>query len=190
MTCTSKTLSWIMIPMVLGFFLGSIMVQTHLDVSTPLATVNPAGTAGAALIVYHPGFSDFNEQVAMAYAAGLESADWVIHLSSASHQAPIDLKEYELLVLAAPTYAWKPASPVLRFVDRCGDFAGLPTVLILTAAGSSEAAAAVLSDAVTAANADIVDVLEVWQAAPNEEVHGIPDAMEIARRAGAAISIP
>jgi len=190
MTCTTKTISWIMIPLIVGFFFGSILTQTHLDVSAPLAKLNATGATGLALVVYDPGFSSFNEEVTRAYVEGLESADWAIHLTTASRQAPSNLADYDLLVLAAPVYAFQPASPALRFFERAGDLQGLPTVFILTAAGTTGGAASEFAERALASNADLVDVLEILQAAPNDELHGTSEAMDIARRAGAALSIP
>jgi flagellar basal body-associated protein FliL len=43
---------------------------------TPLTTLNAAGPTGKALVVFHPGLSDFPDRVAAAFADGLTQSGW------------------------------------------------------------------------------------------------------------------
>ncbi len=185
-----KSMVWLMLPLILGFFVTSIFVQVQTCVPSEVVTVNPAGTTGAAFVAYHAGLSSFQEDVTMAFVRGLVSSDWRCDVTTASREGPTDLSAYDLLVLGAPTYALKPARPITQYLERVDDLNGLPTVLIVTAAGTTERAASILANAVTDVKGTTIDVLELWQAAPNEEIHGISDATEIAERAGAAIELP
>lgn len=188
--CSTKLMPWIMIPLIVGFFFGSILIRVELDVTTEMKTINPAGAVGDALVVYHPGQSSFHTDVTNAYVDGLVSSGWRCDVVTASREAPSELSDYDLLVLAAPTYRFRPASSVGRYIERVGDLAGMPTALLLTGAGSTALAASIFVGQVEAANGTVIEIVEIWQAAPNEEIHGISDPVELSRRAGAAITLP
>jgi len=183
-------MSWLMIPLVLGFFLGSILIGVQVDVPTEIVSVHPSGTVGTVLVVYHPGQSRFHEDVTNAFIEGLVEADWRCDVTTASREAPVEIGDYDLLVLGAPTYEWRPATPIRRYIERLGDLERIPTVLVLTGAGSTAQAASLFVEYVEGANGAVVEMLEIWQVAPNEELHGISDPIEIARRAGAGINRP
>ena len=185
-----KSMVWWMIPVILGFFMGSIVLQIQTCVPSEVVTVNPDGATGTAFVAYHAGLSSFQKDVTMAFVRGLVSNGWRCDVTTASREAPMDLSAYDLLVLGAPTYAFKPANPLRRYLTLAGDLGGLPTVLLVTGAGTTENAASVLAGYVTDANGTTIDVLELWQAAPSEEVDGLSDAMEIAERAGESIVLP
>jgi hypothetical protein len=188
--CSPKTMPWIMLPLVVGFFFGSILVRTQIDVVSDLVTVNGGGATGRALVVYHPGLSSFQADVTRAFVDGLVEGDWHCDLATASRAAPAELDGYDLIVLGAPTYAWKPASPIVRYVRRVGDLGGVATILIMTSAGPISDVLFSFAELVEGANGRVVETLEIRQAAPNEEIHGLSDALEIARRAGAGMAPP
>jgi len=188
--CSTKSMGWLMIPLILGFFVTSIFVQVQIEDPSETTCVNPTGGTGTALVAYHPGLTSFQRDVALAFAHGLVSSDWRCDVTTVSREAPTDLSGYDLLVLGTPAYAFKPAGPVMRYLKRLGDLGGLPTMLIVTGAGTTAPAASVLADAVAEANGTTIELLELWKMAPNEEMHGISDAIEIAERAGAAIQLP
>jgi len=190
MTCSTKSLSWTMIPVILGFFLGSIVLQTQLDVPGDTLSVNAGGATGRALVVYHPGISDFQEDVTFALVDGLVEGDWACDITTAHRSAPEDVSSYDVLVLGSPTYAWKPASPMQRYVSRLMGAEGKPALLLLTAAGTIAGAFDVFAAEVEAIGGVVVETLPILQAAPNEELHGMSDPLEIARLAGAQFALP
>lgn len=107
------------------------------EVVSEVASVNTSGTTGHALLVYHPGMSDFPERVTAAFASGLASAGWRVDRTTASHQAPVDLTGYDLIVLGSPVYGNAAAKPLTDYLARLGDLAGRPVVLVFTAAGDA-----------------------------------------------------
>lgn len=179
---STKALTWIMIPLIFVFFTSSIMMRVQQDISTDVLIVNEQGATGRALVVYHPGLSSFQDNVMEAYIAGLVDADWSVMVSTASVGAPTSMSDFDLLVLGSPTYAWKPAGPITRYLGRLRELSGLPTALILTGGASTGSAADQLEDAATAAGADVIGILELWQGAPNVEIQGTTDPVEIARQ--------
>jgi len=188
--CSPKSMIWWMLPVMLGFFMTSIFVQVQTSVPSEVVTVNPDGVTGTALVVYHPGLTSFQKDVTFAFVGGLVSNDWHCDVTTASREALTDLDGYELLVLGAPTYAFKPAGPVKRYLDTLGNLNGLSTALVVTGAGTTTRSASLLVDNVLEANGNVIELLELWQVAPNEEVHGSSDAVEIAETAGESIVLP
>lgn len=190
MMCTPRTMAWVMIPAVLGLFVGSILFQVQIDVPAEIQTFNRGGPTGRALIVYHPGLSPFQEEVTYALVEGMIEGGWTCDVTTAHRGAPTDVRDYDVLVLGSPTYAWRPATPMRRFVSRLEDLREKPTLLVLTAAGTTGGAFDVFRADLETAGGRVLDELVIWQAAPNEELHGISDPLEIARRAGVQMSLP
>jgi hypothetical protein len=188
--CSPKSIAWWMLPLILGFFMSSLFVQVQTPVPSELVTVNADGATGTALVVYHPGLNAFQKDATFAFVDGLVSGNWKCEVTTASRVTQTDLSTYDLLVLGAPTYAFKPADPIKRYLEAVGDLRGVPTVLVITGAGSTARAAALLADYVTGANGTLLEILELWQAAPNEEKHGISGAMEVAELVGTSITLP
>jgi len=185
-----KSMVWWVVPLMLGVFMTAILVQVQVAVPSEVVTVNPDGAIGTALVVYHPGLTGFQKDVTFAFVGGLVSSDWRCDVTTASRETPTDLATYSLLVLGTPTYAFKPAGPIKRYLESVGDLRGMPTALTVTGAGSTERSVSLLVDHVMEANGIPIEVLELWHAAPNEEMHGSSDAMEIAERVGASIALP
>jgi hypothetical protein len=160
------------------------------EVVSDIEVLNPEGTGGTALVVYHPGKSDFQRRANRAFAEGLASNGWRVEITTASREAPTDLSGYDLLVLGAPTYDWYPARRIERYVSSLGDLGGQPTVVIVSGMGSTQLSVPRMEGLVREANGELVKSLALWTAAPNEEVYGIDDPVEIMKREAATISPP
>lgn len=139
------------------------------DVVSEIITLNPGGEAGTALVVYHPGKSDFQQRVFSSFADGLIARGWQVKMVSPSAQSPTDLDGYDLLVLGGPTYGFRPNRPIRRYLNRLGNLAGQRTVTIITALGSGERSAAIMERLVWEANGDLVKALTLYKLRPNDE---------------------
>jgi hypothetical protein len=53
-----------------------------------------------------------------------------VEITTASPEAPSDLSNYSLLVLAFPIYGGDPGAAAVRYVDRPGDLHGIRTVIV------------------------------------------------------------
>ena len=162
------------------------------EVVSSVEVLNAEGDSGTALVVYHPGRRGFLHSVIQAFAGGLVSGGWRVEITTASCQAPTDLSGYDLLVLGGPTYFWTPARPITRYVRRLGDLEGKPTVTIVTGFGSTGRSKSILEKLVQEANGELVNSLTFFKLRPNDEEDPRPNrevAMEMATRAGAAISV-
>jgi len=157
------------------------------EVVSDIEVSNPEGSAGTALVVYHPGKRGFGERVRTAFVRGLISNAWRVETTTASAQAPADLSGYSLLVLVGPTYGFTPNRPVLRYLARLGDLDGKPVVTIVTAIGAGERSNSILQRAVNDANGKLLESLLLYTTRPNEDLYGINDAEEIATSAAKEI---
>lgn len=160
------------------------------EVVSEVGILNPEGDTGTALVVYHPGRSDFQEKVTYAFAEGLVSNGWRVEITTASSQAPTDLAGYGLLVLGGPTYWFAPNRPIRRYLSRLGDLGGQPTVAIITAMGAGGRSISIMEKQVREANGDLVKSLILYTVRPNEDLYGINDAVEIATQAAREILLP
>jgi flavorubredoxin len=160
------------------------------EVVSEVEVRNPEGDAGTALVVYHPGKSDFQEKVTYAFAEGLASNGWRVEITTASAQAPTDFSGYDLLVLGGSTYWFTPSRPIRRYLSRLGDLGGQPTATIITAMGLGERSISVMEQQVREANGDLVKSLILYTMRPNEDLYGINDAVEIATQAAKEIPLP
>jgi hypothetical protein len=161
---------------------------------TPVTTLNPEGSAGQALLVYHPGLSDFPDRIVGAFSDGLVQSGWRIDRTTASKQAPADLAGYDLVVLASPLYGGL-ARPMADYIARVGDFVGKPVAIILTGAGDTEATLAVTRDLVATAHGRVVAGLAYTTMRPNQSAKAYPGsntdkAIAMALDAGMAMALP
>jgi hypothetical protein len=139
------------------------------EVVSEVETLNPDGGAGTALVVYHPGKSEFQRRVFAGFAEGLVAGGWRVEITTPSPQAPTDLADYDLLVLGGPTYGFKPNRPILKHLGRLGDLGGKPTVTIITALGMGERSTEMMQRLVREANGDLVESLVLYKTRPNDD---------------------
>jgi hypothetical protein len=169
---------------------GLLSFVVNAEVVSDVEVLNPNGSAGTALVTYHPGKSGFQEMLMDGFSEGLVSNGWRVDVATASKAAPTDLSGYDLLVLSAPTYDWLPARPIQRYLRRLGDLEGQPTVVIISAAGIAELSLPTMEDLVREANGDLVASYALLTLVPNRMEYGIDDPAEIMRREAKAIPLP
>ena len=163
------------------------------EVASQVEVLNPAGDRGTALVVYHPGRRHFLRKVTSAFAEGLVSSGWRVERTTASSQAPIDLSNYDLLVLGGQTYFWSPVRPIRNYASRLGDLGGKPTAIIITGFGATGRSISIMERLVHEANGDLVNSLSLTTLKPNDEKDPRPNeevAVEMATQAGREIALP
>lgn len=166
------------------------MVWLNQEHVTEVSTLNPGGASGDVLVVYHPGGTDFHERATEAFAGALAERGYAVDLTTASSQAPATIDGYDLLVLGSPIYAGKPGRPLTAYVDRVGDFNGHPTVVVISGQGATDSAVEFMENRMSDSNAELLQLLVLWTSAPNEELYGISDPVEIMERQAEALDIP
>lgn len=171
---------FIVIVVGIGALVGTLAVAFvvgNRDVASAIDVVN-AGGSKTALLVYQPGLSSLPKDVSYAFADGLASSGWRVEITTASTEAPSDMSNYSLLVLAWPIYGGTAGAATVRYVDRIDNLHGIQTVLIATG-GNPGGGFDTMKQKVQAANGVVIESL-----APNE---GNGNATDIARQTGAQI---
>lgn len=171
--------------LVLGWLQFSITQETASDIEI----LGADGTAGSALIVYHPGMSDLQERLTAAFARGLRENEWHVARTTTSSTAPTDLSNYDLLVLGVHTYWWSPDRPTQRYLARIGDLGGKPTVALLSGLGATGRSERLTREQIEAVNGEVVSIQPFWVMRPNYEDDNRPNdevAMEMAYQHGVA----
>lgn len=153
---------------VIAVGLGWTETRIRREVASPLDVRNGAASARA-LVVFHPGLSDFPTAVTEGFAGGLVDAGWRVEVTTASMEAPLVVDAYDLLVVVAPTYWWTPARPVLRYVGHLADLQSKPAVAIVTGAGSTGRSQRILAAALRERGALVIRELSLWTMRPNKE---------------------
>jgi NAD(P)H-dependent FMN reductase len=161
--------------------------RVNSEVVKPLVTLGGDGRAGRALIVYHSSHGGFQSLIQHAFADGLQSQGWEVEMTTASKATPADLSRYGLLILGVPSYNWKPARPILDYLNRLGDLGGKPVALVVSGGGMTERCMRVLRRRVAEAHGQVVQATEVWTSRSNVELHDLSDPQEIMRQAGARL---
>jgi flavorubredoxin len=188
-------MAWIIVPVILIAAVAWLEFGRNTGVVSEVKVLNPEGEAGTALVVYHPGKSDFQHQVFSGFAEGLVSSDWRVEITTPSAQAPTDLSGYNLLVLGGPTYGFTPNRPIKRYLKRLGDLGGQRTVTIITGLGAGERSSAIMQKLVREAGGELVDALLLYKARPNDEDNFVDRAqnqalaVEMATRAAKGIPL-
>lgn len=113
---------------------GYLEWSVYREVSSNVEVLNAQG-AKTALVIYHPGITDFARNVTYSFADGLVSSGWRVEVTTASAQAPTDLSKYSLLVLGWAIYDFNPGPTITNHIDRIGDLNGIDTVVMVIAGG-------------------------------------------------------
>jgi hypothetical protein len=113
---------------------GYLEYSVYREVASPLETLNPSG-AKSALVVYHPGLTDFAQNITYTYAEALAAAGWRVDITTVSAQTPTDLSSYSLLVLNWAIYDFNPAPTMTNYIHRLGDLNNLNTTIITISGG-------------------------------------------------------
>lgn len=154
-----------------------------------LETIGGEGRTGRALIVYHSSHGGFQPLIQHAFAEGLQLQGWQVDMTTASKAAPADLSRYGLVILGVPSYNWKPARPILDYLNRVGDLGGKPVALIVSGGGMTERCMRVLRQRIAKAHGRVVQATEVWTSRPMAELYGLSNPREIMRQAGANLKL-
>jgi flavorubredoxin len=189
---------WIALIVVLVLFVVVALLDygRNKEVVSEVKALNPEGDGGTALVVYHPGKSDFQHRVFSGFAEGLVSRGWRVEITTPSSQAPTALSGYDLLVLGGPTYWFTPNRPIRRYLSRLGDLGGQRTVTLITAMGAGERSTSIMEKQVREANGDLVNALLLYKMRPNDDDNYVDSqqnqalAVEMATQAAKETPLP
>lgn len=142
----------------IGLF-GYLEYSVYQEIQTPTEVLNADG-AKTALVIYHPGLTDFSHNITYTYADALTANGWRVEVVTASQQAPTDLSHYSLLTLIWPIYDLNPGPTITNYVQRLGNLNGINTTIISICGGMDPLNAhATMNKIVQDANGTIVQSL-------------------------------
>jgi flavorubredoxin len=162
-------MAWVVVLVIVVAAVAWLDYGRNKEIVSEVRVLNSEGETGTALVVYHPGKSDFQQQVFSGFAEGLVSRGWRVEMTTPSSQAPTNLSGYDLLVLGGPTYWFTPNRPIKRYLSQLGDLKGQRTVSIITALGAGERSTATMQRLVREANGDLANALLLYKMRPNDD---------------------
>ncbi|TXT63811.1 MAG: hypothetical protein BAJALOKI3v1_310040 [Promethearchaeota archaeon] len=140
---------------------GVLTVLTQMEIIRDFETLNPDGLEGEALVVFRPGISLFQEDMTNAFVEGLVEKDWIVNITTSSSQTPINIHDYDLLVLGTPTYGGTPHHSIVSYLKNVGDLNGIDIILIITSGGSDQALD-IMTSKVQNNNGTIIESLSLY----------------------------
>ena len=142
---------------------GYLEYSVYREVFTQTVVLNLDG-AKTALMIYHPGITNFAHNVTYSFADGLVSSGWRVEIATASPQAPTSLSNYSLLVLGWPIYDFNPGPTIINQIHRMGNLNGTATVVMVIAGGMDPLnAQANMEKIVQNANGTLLDTLKAFR---------------------------
>jgi hypothetical protein len=190
-------MGWLVVIVVLAVMVAVVVwldYGRNKEVVSEVEVLNPSGKTGTALVVYHPGKSDFQPRVFSGFVEGLVSNGWRVESTTPSAQAPTELSSFDLLVLGGPTYWFTPNRPVRRYLKRLGDLEGQRAVIIITGLGAGERSASIMQKQVREASGDLVKALLLYKMRPNDDDNFVDreqnQALAVEMAFQAALEIP
>lgn len=183
----------VLVVVVAGLLMLWLLNAVSTEKVTPVATISAGSGTGTALIVYHPGLSDFPDRIVAAYAEGLAEAGWRVDRTTASKAAPADFAPYDVVILAGPVYGGL-SKPLSDYIARV-DFAGRPVVVMVMGAGDTENTLRQAADRVSVGHGTVIERLSYTTMRPNESDKAYAGsntdkAVAMARDAGKALALP
>jgi len=123
----------VILAILVGLF-GYFEYSVYRETITQIDVLNTEGTK-TALVIYHPGLTDYAENITYTYAEALAANGWRVEVATASSQAPNDLTKYSLLVLCWAIYDFSPAPTITNYIHRIGNLNGINTTVIVLGGG-------------------------------------------------------
>ncbi len=119
---------------VLGGVGAYLEYSVYREVTTQTEILNANGTK-TALVIYHPGLSDYAKNTTHTYAETLATNGWRVEITTASPQAPTEISKYSLLVLGWAIYDFNPAPTITNQLHRIANLNGINTTVIILGGG-------------------------------------------------------
>jgi hypothetical protein len=165
---------------VFGGIAAYLEYSVYREVSFQNVILNLAGSK-TALVIYHPGLTDFAKNISYSFAYGLAARGWRIEIATASPQAPTNIANYSLLVLGWPIYDFNPGPTITNQIHRMGNLNGTNTVVMVIAGGMDPFnAQANMDKIVQSANGTVIKTLQAfrggnaWESMQNEAMKITP----------------
>lgn len=165
----------------------TLYVQAEADYQ--LETITAEGSPRA-LVLYHPSRdARFSEELSEAFAEGLIAEGFAVDRGTLTGEGPAKPEGYALVAVVSNTFYLHPDWPTIRYLNRA-DFDGAAVAGLIGGNGSTENAARILREKLTASGGDVIGVRQFWIYRLNDESRtNIPNrdiAVDMAREFGVA----
>jgi hypothetical protein len=148
---------------VLGGVGAYLEYSVYREVTSEIEVLNADG-AKTALVIYHPGLSDYAKNVTYTYSETLAANDWRVEITTASPQAPTEISKYSLLVLGWAIYDFNPAPTITNQLHRIGNLNGINTTVIILGGGLDPLnVKEAMTKTVQEANGNIVQIFTAYR---------------------------
>jgi hypothetical protein len=123
-----------------------------------------------ALIVYDPDpVYNLDEQVCEAFATVLADSGWKVTLATVAAAKKEDCSRFQLYVLCANTYNWRPDWAITRFVKKYASLKDKTVVALTLGSGSTAASQKAFEQVILQQGARIAESRSLWLLKPNDE---------------------
>lgn len=138
-----------------------------------------------ALIIYDPDpFYDLDEKVCLAFARGLVKDGIQTTVASVAAASNLDERTYDLYVLCANTYNWRPDWAITGFIEDQKPWDDKTVVAITLGSGTTASSQRALERLLTKHHARILDSRSLWLMRPNDRSRLKDSNIEIADSIG------
>ncbi len=149
---------------------GYLEYSVYREVPSDTQVLNNDG-AKTALVIYHPGLTDYAKNVTFTYAEALAASGWRVEVATANQKAPTNINHYQLLTLVWALYDFNPAPTVTNQLHRFGNLNGIQTVIIAIGGGLDPfKAASNMNNIVLDANGTIVQSFTAYRGHSNTDL--------------------
>lgn len=133
-----------------------------------------------AIIIFDPDpIYDLDAQVASEMAKGFNDRKINATVASVSIAESISLRDYDLVVLIANTYNWRPDRMISKYIAKSKYLLHKKVAALTLGAGSTKSASRKLTSLIDEQGAELIASEMLWLLKPNDETD--PDAPNVAK---------
>jgi hypothetical protein len=124
-----------------------------------------------ALIIYDPDpFYNLDEQISRKFGQALADHGMHVHVASVAAAGKLNAQTtYDLYVLCANTYNWRPDWALTNFIENEMKLKDKSVVAITLGSGSTEESQQVLEEIIRQKNGHLIGSRSLWLMRPNDE---------------------
>lgn len=178
---------WIVLGLVVIVIVAVVAITIYVEREAPFEQDRLAeGTAGKALILYHPSRdAHFADELTNSLARGFADRNLGVERWTMTGETPPHPEGFAVIAVVSNTFYQGPDWPTARYLARA-EFKGTPVIAIMAGSGSTERAQLALGNAIDRTGARVLAVRSLWITRSNEPSQPTADnrqaAMMIARK--------
>ncbi len=136
-----------------------------------------------ALIIYDPDpFYNLDEQVCLSFGRALSDSGLFVNVATAAAAGEIiNAPAFDVYVICANTYNWRPDWAITRFIEEHGPWEQKSIVAITLGSGSTASSQKKLEKLIVKYGGKIMDSRSLWLMRPNDESRMEESNVEVAR---------